>query len=100
MSFIYVNVTGAGTAYVDNPSPYDGDSVTLYAIPDTGETLLDCYAVDSQGYSIAIAPSQPFIYRAAWGDVFITVEFSGVTPPTPTLPNWLIAVLKKITERS
>ena len=103
MSNIFVNVTGNGYAYVTNPTPSDGDIVTLYATPDTGETLDDIIAIDSGGHSIALAvtQSQTFIYRAAWGDVSITVVFSGSTPPTPTyLPAWLIAVIKKAKERS
>lgn len=103
MSNIYVNVSGNGFAYVTNPTPSDGDIVTLYATPDAGETLDDIIAIDSGGHSIALAvtQSQTFIYRASWGDVFITVMFSGSTPPTPTfLPAWLIAVIKKAKERS
>ena len=99
MSFIWVNVTGSGTAYVDNPNPINGDVVTLYAYPDTGETIRDVTARESHGYAVAIAPFDPFVYHESWGDLTINVEFSGTTPPTPSLPVWLIVVLKKITER-
>lgn len=95
MGFIWVNVTGSGNAYVDNPSPFDGDTITLYANADPGETLQDITARDSQGFAIALAtvPVQTFIYNDAWGDVTISVEFSGTTPPGPTpgtVPLWLL----------
>ena len=101
MSYIWVSHTGNGIAYVDNASPLDGDNVTLYATPDSGETLQDIYALDSGGHYIAMSVTQvqTFTYHSSWGDVSIYVEFSGTTPPTPTLPLWLIAVMKKITER-
>lgn len=102
MSFIWVSVSGAGTAYVDNPNPVDGDTVTLYAYPDSGEQINDIYGIDSHGQYVAFSPVtvQSFVYHALLGDITIYVEFSGTTPPTPTTPAWFYAILKKITERS
>lgn len=95
MGFIFVNVTGAGNAYVDNPSPFDGDSVTLYANPDTDEHIEDITARDEQGFAIALGPyqQQTFTYHSSWGNVTISVEFSGTTPPGPgpsSIPIWLL----------
>ncbi len=95
MGFIWVNVTGNGTAYVDNPSPFDGDTITLYADAAQGEQINDITARDSQGYAIALAtvPVQTFTYHSSWGDVTISVDFSGTTPPGPTpgsVPPWLL----------
>ena len=102
MAFITVSVSGNGVAYVDNPTPVDGDRVTLYAYPNSGEQINDIYGLDSEMHYIAfsITTEQTFTYSATLGDIIIYVEFSGTTPPTPSLPNWLIVVLKKITERS
>ena len=93
MSDIQITIIGNGGAYVDKYHPENGDVVTLYANPFSGETLNDIYAVDGGGYSIAMAvtPVQSFTYNAGWGDVFITVEFSGSAPPHPSVLYWLIA---------
>lgn len=97
MGFIWVNVTGNGTAYVDNPSPFNLDPVTLYAYPATGETIEDITARDSHGYAIAFdkVTEQTITYHEEWGDVTISVEFSGTTPPGPgptpgSVPPWLL----------
>lgn len=101
MAFIWVNVSGNGTAYVDNPNPIAGDQVTLYAYADQGEQINDIYALDSGGHYIAmyVQPQQTFTYNSAWGDVSIYVEFSGTTPPTPTYNDiwiyWKMAKQKK-----
>lgn len=97
MSNIYVSVSGNGYAYVDNSSPSGGETITLYAVADAGETLDDITARDYQGYAIALAtvPQQTFTYNSAWGDMYISVVFSGSpTPPTPT-PGWMWAILFK-----
>ena len=87
MAQIDILVTGNGTAYVDNPTPNIGDTVTLYCDPATGETLLDVLAWDEGGHSIALAvtPVQSF----TWNFVAMTISvvFSGTTPPQPTTPN-------------
>lgn len=85
MSDIYVTATGNGTAYVDNPTPNDGDVITLYAYSFPPDTLYDVVATDSQGYSIALSvvPVQQFVYQGSWGNMFIDVTFTGVTPPPP-----------------
>ena len=96
MSNIWVNSTGNGSAYVDNPQPVGGETITLYCTPDPGETLDDVTAVDYQGYSIALATvqQQTFTYQAAWNDMTITVAFSG-SPTPPTSQAWMWALLLK-----
>ena len=88
---ISVNITGNGSAYVTNPTPADGDSFTLYAIPASGETLVDITARDSHGYSIAMVVAQSYTYtydETNWGNnIIISVEFTGQTPPTPPTPT-------------
>ncbi|MBO4695627.1 MAG: hypothetical protein J5656_06930 [Clostridia bacterium] len=91
-----INVTyrGNGYAYIDDPNPEPNQIVTLYAYPDAGETIDDMIATDQHGYFIALDPSrtvQSFQYYSSWGNVQITVIFSGSTPPTPTtVPIWLL----------
>lgn len=97
MAKINVSYSGNGTAYIDDANPEPNQTVTLYAIPDAGETLDDIVATDSQGYSIALAVTQQqsFSYNSAWGNISIVVTFSGSgpTPPTPTFNMWWL--LKK-----
>lgn len=97
-NLVLVNVSGNGTAFVDNPTPLDGDPVTLYAYADPGETLDDIVAVDSHGQYIALAvqPQQTFNYdQTYWGDhITITVQFSG-SGPTPPTPVWKHVILFK-----
>lgn len=100
---ITVVTIGNGTAYVSDANPSDGQTITVYAYPNTGESLDDLYAVDQDGHSIALLLQQvqPLTYRAAWGDVTITAEFSGTpTPPTPTttkkhkMPIWMYPMFR------
>lgn len=99
MAFIDVIVSGNGSAWVDNNTPHNNEWVTLNAYSYAGETLDDIVAVDQYGHSIALDPTlnqQQFQYDSSWGDVTITVTFSGTTPPTPVgVPEWLIAILAK-----
>lgn len=97
MSEIFVLTSGNGTAYVDNAYPLDGDTVTLYAYPDPGETLDDITARESHGYAVALSTTsmQSFTYRSVWNDLTIYVTFSGGTPPFPSIIEWLIPVIKK-----
>ena len=98
---IYVNVTGNGTAHVDNQHPEDGQDFTLYAIPAEGETLIQpdgITATDANGYSIAMEQTEEYTYtyNAGWGRyIYISVEFTGTTPPfVPTarkkMPLWMM----------
>ena len=88
MSLIDVITTGNGVAWVDNPDPVQGDTVTLNAIPDTGETLDDIQAWDEHGYSIALYVQQVQQFTWNYGSMTISVTFSGTpTPPTPTTPR-------------
>lgn len=98
MGEIIVSYSGNGTAYITDPQPEPNQQVTLYSIADAGEELLDIIYQDSGGHSIALPVSDEvtFRYNSAWGTMFISVYFSGSTPPTPvTLPSWMIAVLSK-----
>lgn len=78
MSNIYVISSGNGSAYVDNPYPNNGEIVTIYAYPASGEQILDLYMQDQNGYYIAVSqvPVQQISYDASWGDCTITVQFS------------------------
>lgn len=78
MSNIYVNVTGNGQAWVDNPTPNNGDVVTIYAYINTGATLIDITMQSQYGYYIAVsvAPVQQIAYDSSWGDCTIYVTFS------------------------
>lgn len=99
MGEIIVSSSGNGIAYVNNPSPSENERVTLYAIPNSGATLDDIIATDSHGASIAlyVQQEQTFTYRSSWGTMFISVVFSGSgpTPPTPTIPYWLLFKMRK-----
>lgn len=78
MSNIYVNVIGNGSAWVDNPSPSNGDIITLFAYEDSGAYLIDITARDENGYAVALATTnvQQFQYDSSWGNLTITVKFS------------------------
>ena len=89
---IYVNVTGNGSAWVDNPTPNLGDTITLECIPNTGETLDDVQATDGNNYPVAVAvqQTQTITLSSSYdygGSITIDVTFSGTTPPTPTTPR-------------
>lgn len=78
MSNIYVNVIGQGTAYVDNPTPNNGDIITIYAYASPGAQLLNLIMDDQNGYPIAVSviPVQTLQYDASWGDCTITATFT------------------------
>ena len=78
MSKIDVVTVGNGTAYVDIPDPFDGETVTLQCDPDTDEQLLDIEAWDANGYSIAlyVQPTQTFLWDDTWISMTIKVTFS------------------------
>lgn len=100
MDKITIVVIGNGTAYVDDPNPEPNQIVTLQCFPDPNETLDDIYAVDSGGHYIAftVAPTVYFNYSAAYGNMTITVTFSGSTPPTPTFNMWWL--LKRLADKN
>ena len=80
MPLIDVVTVGNGTAYVDIPNPSQGETVTLYCDPATGETLLDVEAWDENGYSIAMGvySPQPFVFN--YQAMTIKVTFSETIP--------------------
>ena len=92
MGHVYLNPQGNGYAYVDNPTPSDGEQFTIYCIPDPGETLDDVRAFDSHDYPVAIITAQqiPMTFRDSWGSLYVDIYFSGSTPPTPSFPYWLL----------
>lgn len=98
MSDVYVNVSGNGYAYVDNPNPNPGEMFTLYAYEDPGETLDDITATEEHGYSVAMSTInvQTLEYRAIWGSfINIYVVFSGGSPPPPPIFNPAMAAVFK-----
>lgn len=99
MSNIFVYSTGNGSAWVDNPTPVNGDIITLYAYANSPDVLYDINATDQDGHSIAlpVTPVQMFSYQGSWGDMTIYVTFTGSPPPPPPigLPAWLICILSK-----
>lgn len=78
MSNVYIESYGNGSCYVDNYNPENGDIITIYAIPDTDNELLDMYCESEYGYSIAIsiAQEQRLTYDSTWGDITIYATFS------------------------
>ena len=94
MSNIYVNSTGNGVAYVDNPNPTTtGEVITLYAYPASGANLIDIEMVDQNGYSIAVSVIvvQTIAYNASWGDCTITVKFSAdIITVNSTGNGWVV----------
>ena len=78
MSNIYVNVIGNGTAYVDNPTPNNGDIITISAYQDLGASLLDLTMQSEFGFYIAVSVTnvQQIQYDSSWGDCTITATFS------------------------
>ena len=78
MSNIYVNVIGNGTGWVDNPTPNNGDIITIYAYLTPPASLLDIEMQSQYGYYIAVSvtPVQQSGYDSSWGDCTITITFS------------------------
>lgn len=103
MPKINIDVTGNGTAWVDNDDPNTGETVTLYCIPDVGATLDNVDAVDLEGHSIALAvqEEQTFTYGSYSGMIIYVTFIGGPTPPTPTtstkrhMPIWMYPSLRQ-----
>lgn len=94
---MYITVEGNGTAYASPNPQEEGQTVTLYCTPDTGETLDDIDARTPQGYSFALALAQVQTFTMPSYDLTIKVKFSGTTPPTPPstrkkkgMPLWMM----------
>lgn len=99
---IVVNSSGNGVAFVSNDNPAQGETVTLYCYPAVGETLLDVYAVDLDGYSIALGVVEVQSFTYNYNGMIITAEFSSTPPPpTPTtngkkkMPIWMYPTLRQ-----
>ena len=78
MSNIYVNVIGNGTAWVDNPTPNNGDIITIYAYLTPPASLLYITMQSEYGYYIAVdtTPVQQIQYDSSWGDCTIKATFT------------------------
>ena len=76
MSAIEVVVSGGGYAWVDNPNPSQGDTVTLTCVPFTGAQLEDIYAYEEHGYSVALYVQEIQTFEWAYQSMTIYVEFT------------------------
>ena len=99
---ISVTYTGNGIAYVTNYDPDQGEIVTLYCLPAEGETLLDVYAIDLTGHSIALGVVEEQTITYNYNGMKITVEFSGTSPVEPfkdhihkKMPIWMYPVIRQ-----
>lgn len=76
MPKIEVIVSGYGTAYVNDPDPLTGEPVTLYCIPDEGESLEDIQAWEEHGYSVALPVQEEVTFTWNYESMQIYVYFS------------------------
>lgn len=75
---ITVHANGSGVAYVDNPNPNNGDSVTLYANPVGRKYMLigiECYDSNFNPIWTATTETTQFTYDSSWGDITIECYF-------------------------
>ena len=75
---ITVNANGSGVAYVDNPNPDNGDTVTLYANPVGRKYALigiECYDSNFNLIWTATTETTQFVYDSSWGDITIECYF-------------------------
>ena len=84
---IQILVIGDGTATVSNKTPQAGDLVTLTCIPNSGESLVDIDIREiATGYAVACSVVQVQTIPFTGNSWFITVTFTGQTPPDPDPP--------------
>ena len=74
---ITVNTDGNGTAYVDDYSPHNGDTVTLYTSPNPHYILdhIECSDLNGNILWTSTTDTTQFIYDSSWGDIIIDVYF-------------------------
>ena len=75
---ITVNANGSGIAYVDNPNPNNGDTITLYANPVGSKYKLisiECYDSNFNLIWTATTEITQFVYDSSWGDIAIECYF-------------------------
>lgn len=106
MNEIFLNVQGNGYATTDALPPLqDGELFTINFYPDADAELLDVRAFDLYDFEVALPAvvnnEITMNWRAAWGNLYVDIYFSGSTPPEPPagVPWWLIIGLKKNNER-
>lgn len=84
---IQILVKGNGTATVSNRTPQAGDDVILKCIPASGESLVNIEIVEIvTGYAVACSIVEEQTIPFAGNSWFITVIFTGQTPPDPDPP--------------
>lgn len=100
MGAVYLNPMGDGSAYCIPPAGeqlVNGESFTIYFVPDAGATLDDVRAFDSHDYAVAlpaITDNQLTMnFRSGWGSLYVDIYFSGSPEPPepqPPIPYWLM----------
>ena len=93
---IFLVVSGNGTAEVIPTSQEEGEPVTLYCLPYSGETLDDIEAQDPEGHSFALAVEEEQTFNMPAFNLTIYITFSGGIPPEPPstkrkkMPLWMM----------
>ena len=105
MARIFLSIHGNGHVNCVPPEtgPFvNGETFTLYFVPDGGATLDDVRAYDSHDFRVALPAivnnELTMNFRTSWGNLYVEVYFSGSTPPAPSTPfQWLY---KKIADKN
>lgn len=101
--YIYVTVIGNGTAYVVPTTVSVGDTYDLTVTPNTGESLVDIVATETDtGYSVAVAvqTGTQTITMQSQSNISIVVTFTGTpTPPAVIdedhhMPIWMYPFMR------
>ena len=93
---IFLVVSGNGTAEVIPTSQEEGEPVTLYCLPYSGETLNDIEAQDPEGHSFALDVEEEQTFNMPAFNLTIYITFSGGIPPEPPttkhkkMPLWMM----------
>lgn len=87
---VFVNYTGNGYAYTDNPTAQVGESFTIYATPNGEDRIENIEGTTEGGQSIAMGQGEveTYTYQQAYGSyITVNVTFTGETPPEPPTPK-------------